>query len=85
MEQPRKVASGRWQARVKDAKERRTNPMPGITYETKKAAQAAQIAWHEETDGGKVDTSIAFAEYAEVVIQARMVEASEGTLKNEER
>ncbi|AZS40061.1 Putative prophage phiRv2 integrase [Microbacterium oxydans] len=85
MEQPRKLTSGRWQARVKDANGRRINPTPGVTYKTKREAQEAQIAWHEETEGGTVDTSITFAEYAEVVIRAREGEASEGTLTNEER
>ncbi|MFK3678707.1 tyrosine-type recombinase/integrase [Microbacterium sp. NPDC090218] len=85
MEQPRKLASGRYQARVEDANGKRINPTPGVTYKTKKEAQDVQIAWHQETDGGTVDTSITFAEYAELVIQARRGSKAEGTLKNEER
>lgn len=85
MEKPRKLASGRYQARVKDANDKRINPTPGVTYPTIRAAQDAQIAWHEETDGGKVDTSVTFAEYAEIVIKARTGEATEDTLKNEAR
>lgn len=85
MEKPRKLPSGRYQARASDANGRRINPTPGVTYRTKREAEAAQVRYYEDTNGGTVDTSILFRDYAEVVIQARRGEASAHTLANEAR
>lgn len=82
MEKPRKLPSGRWQARVTDANGQRLSL---DTHATKREAEAAIRQYYEDSDGGTVDISITFADYAEIVIRARRGEASEQTLKNEER
>lgn len=82
MEQPRKLPSGRWQARYRDGLGIRRS---AGTYDTRKEAQRAGVEAEELAAGSTMEPTITFAKYAPQVMRARKGTISDDSLRNMQR